>query len=272
DATSLQMRVSLFHVVFNVTTTCLLLPFVSQLVKLSQLVIKDKKVEEDALSLKYVDERLLTMPSVALMQVKKEMNYMMDLVKENYGICFNALETGATEYDQKLANNEKIIDFTNGALTKFLIKLSSTVNQDGEATIGSYFHVLNDLERIGDHAENFHEICLEMNAKKLEFSNMATKEISDMRQSVSEMFKLAEKAFKELDASVLSNLTELENAVDEQKKTLSSNHFARLAEGTCSVELSPYFTSAVSGLERVADHLINVGYSIVDPTGSQKGE
>ena len=272
DVTSLQMRVSLFHVIFNVTTTCLLLPFVSQLVKLSQIVIKDKKVEEDALSLKYVDERLLSMPSVALMQVKKEMNYMMDLVNENYGICFNALETGTTEFDQKLANNEKIIDFTNGALTKFLIKLSTTVSHSDEATIGSYFHVLNDLERIGDHAENCHEICLEMNAKKLEFSNMATKEISDMRQSVNDMFKLAEKAFKELDASVLSNLTELENAVDEQKKTLSSNHFARLAEGTCSVELSPYFTSAVSGLERVADHLINVGYSIVDPTGSQKGE
>jgi phosphate:Na+ symporter len=71
DAMSLQMRVSVFHVIFNVTTTCLLLPFVKQLVKLSQLVIKDKKKEERTLALKYVDDRLLTTPSVALMQVKK---------------------------------------------------------------------------------------------------------------------------------------------------------------------------------------------------------
>jgi len=160
DATSLQMRVSLFHVVFNVSTTCLLLPFVTHLVRLSQMVIKDKRAEEDTLALKYVDDRLLKMPSVALMQVKKEINYMMERVKENIGICFVSMETGSDENHARLVENEKIINFTNSALTNFLIKFSASGDQIGEAAIGSYFHVLNDLERIGDHAENFHEIGL----------------------------------------------------------------------------------------------------------------
>ncbi|MBR6788187.1 MAG: Na/Pi cotransporter family protein, partial [Clostridia bacterium] len=270
DPMSLQMRVSFFHVIFNVTTTFLLLPFVKQLVKLSQIVIKDKKEKETSLTLKYVDERLLSMPSIALMQVKKEISYMLDLAKENIGICFVAMETGSNEHNKKLVENEKIIDYTNNSLTKFLIKLSATrIKESSEGVIGSYFHVLNDIERIGDHAENFHEIGIEMKEKGLNFSSIAIAEISQMKQNVNEMFKIAENAFKSLDTSALPMLSQLENEIDAQESTLKANHFNRLATEKCNVELSPYYSSTITGLERVADHLVNIGYSIVSPVGSQ---
>ena len=169
DPTSLQMRVSAFHVIFNVSTTVLLLPFVKQLVKLSGLVIKDKK-EEEHLALRFVDDRLLSMPQVALIQVKKEIEYMLDLVEENSKLSFVAMDTGFGEQDEAIRSNEQRIDFTNSALTNFLIKLSANVEESDENTIGTYFHVLGDLERIGDHAENFHEIGVEMAGKKLAFS------------------------------------------------------------------------------------------------------
>ena len=270
DAMSLQMRVSVFHVIFNVSTTMLLLPFVKQLVKLSQIVIKDKTERAETLTLKYVDDRLLKMPSVALMQVKKEMDYMLGLVKENLVNSFNAMETGSLEYAEQISKNEAVIDFTNGALTKFLIKLSVDVEQSDERVIGSYFHVLNDLERIGDHAENFHEIGAELKEKGLNFSEIANSEIAQMRDEVMRMFDIAKDAFENLNRKELPALTALENNVDGMKRTLTANHFARLAEGNCRVELSPYYSSTVVGLERVADHLVNVGYSILNPTGSQK--
>lgn len=262
-------QITIFHIVYKVLLTVVLFPFVNQLVAIALKVFKDKPSEEDNLKLKFVDERLLKSPTIALMQVKKEMNYMMELVKENIGICFNTLERGE-DLSLTLSENEKVIDFTNGALTNFLIKLSSNLEERDEILIGGYFHVLNDLERIGDHAENFHEIGVEMAEKGLEFSTVALEEIRGMRESVSKMFALAEKAFKDLDVTVLPSLTELENKVDDEKRDLSSSHYNRLAEGKCKVELSPYLTSVVSGLERVADHLVNVGYSIVNPTGSQK--
>lgn len=262
-------QITIFHIVYKVLLTVVLFPFVNQLVAIALKVFKDAPTNEQKLKLKFVDERLLKSPTIALMQVKKEMNYMMELVKENIGICFNALERGE-DLSLTLSENEKVIDFTNGALTNFLIKLSSNLEERDEVLIGGYFHVLNDLERIGDHAENFHEIGVEMAEKGLEFSTVALEEIRGMRESVSKMFTLAEKAFKDLDVSVLPSLTELENKVDDEKRDLSSSHYNRLAEGKCKVELSPYLTSVVSGLERVADHLVNVGYSIVNPTGSQK--
>lgn len=270
DPMSLQMRVSVFHVVFNVSTTCLLLPFVKQLVKFSQLVIKDKKEVEDNITLKYVDERLLTTPTVALMQVKKEMDYMISLVEENMHKSFVAMETGDLEYSSLIKENEKIINFTNSALTKFLIKLSTNLEQSDEKVIGSYFHVLNDLERIGDHAENFHEIGVEMSEKKIVFSEIAVGEIEQMRTSVTRMFEIAKDAFENSNKKLLPALTALENDVDNLKEKLSSAHFNRLVEKSCHVEVSPYYSSTILGLERVADHLINVGYSILNPTGSQR--
>ena len=273
DATSLQMRVSAFHVIFNVTTTLVLLPFVKQLVKLSILVIRDKSVEKEEQSLKFVDERLVMMPSVALMQVKKEIEYMMSLVEENIQNSFVAMETGNVECTDKIAKNEGIVDFTNGALTSFLIKLSASVEQHSfERVIGAYFHVLNDVERIGDHAENFHEIGVEMKGKGLEFSERAKDEIKQMREDIMQMLALAKQAFEGLDESCLPSLSALENKVDGLKKSLTANHFTRLAEGKCTPSLSPYFSSTVAGLERVADHLVNVGYSILNPIGAQPDE
>ncbi len=270
DVMSVQMRVSLFHVIFNVTNALIMLPFVRQLVKFSETVIKDKKTEDETRSLRFVDDNLLAMPSVALGQVKQEMDYMLGLVEENMNYSFNALETRSKANAEKVVENEAIIDFTNGALTRFLIKLSSTIEGSDEVIIGSYFHVLNDLERIGDHAENFYEIGAEMADKELVFSDTAVDEIKGMCGVVSQMFEISKDAFENLNGDRLHELLVLEEKVDEMKKTLTARHFARLAEGNCSVDHSPYFSSTVAGLERVADHLINVGYSIINPIGSEK--
>ena len=270
DPMSLQMRVSLFHVIFNVTTTCILLPFVKQLVKYSCMIIKDNKETAETLTLKYVDDRLITTPPVALMQVKKEIDYMISLVEENIKLSFVAMDTGSTKHGEEIAKNESIIDFTNSELTKYLIKLSANVETSDEKQIGAYFHVLNDLERIGDHAENFHEIGVEMLNRNITFTDQARTGINNMRDTVVKMFGVSKDAFENLHKDELSGLTELEQNVDNMKRDLIADHFNRLAEGNCSVEVSPYYSSVVVGLERVADHLVNVGYSIVNPTGSQK--
>ncbi|MBQ2819139.1 MAG: Na/Pi cotransporter family protein [Clostridia bacterium] len=270
DPMSLQMRVSAFHVIFNVTTTLLLLPFVKHLVRYSCLVIKDKTADKPVHALKYVDDRLLAMPSVALMQVKKEMDYMFSLVEENINLSFDAMTRNDLSESDKIPENEAVVDFTNSALTRFLIKLSPNVEQRDELKIGSYFHVLNDLERIGDHAENFYEIAQEMTDKKIAFSEKGRQDLENMCSTALEMLSISKNAFDNLDTEKLPRLLVLEENVDKMKKEFTAGHFARLAEGKCSMDVSPYYSSAVSGLERVADHLVNVGYSIVNPVGDEE--
>ena len=109
-----------------------------------------------------------------------------------------------------------------------------------------------------------------MLGKKIVFSDKARGDIVKMSETVLRMFAISKDAFENHNRSGLAELTTLENEVDGMKKELTASHFARLAEGNCSMDVSPYYSSTVAGLERVADHLVNVGYSILNPTGSQK--
>ncbi|MBQ3020289.1 MAG: Na/Pi cotransporter family protein [Clostridia bacterium] len=266
-----EMQLAWFHVIFNVTTTLVLLPFIKQLVQMAEKIIPNKPEEKDNRQLKYVDELLLKTPPIAIMQVKKEVEYMSALARENLEKAFLAMNGSASDYAKEVEERESLINFTNKALTRFLIKLSPLVDGSNEKSIGAYFHVLNDLERIGDHAENFEEIAMEMQEKGLAFSAEATAELQEMKEKVLRMFELATEAFDDGDVAGLAELAVLENEVDGMKKVLTASHYARLAEGKCNIELSPYFSSTVTRLERVADHLVNVGYSILNPTGSQSG-
>ncbi len=263
------MQLAWFHVIFNVATTVVLLPFIKQLVQFATFVIKEKKEEANTRTLRYVDERLLKTPAIAMMQVKKEIEYMGRLARTNIIHSFEAMGGKAETYAPTISENEETIDFTNKTVTKYLIKLSALVDGHDEKSIGSYFHVLNDLERIGDHADNFCEISVEMQENGLQFSDEAKAELGEMQEKVLRMFEIATQAFEGGESQGLGELTQLENQVDTLKKELSARHYARLADGKCNVEHSPYFTSIVAGLERVADHLVNVGYSVLNPTGSQ---
>lgn len=109
----------------------------------------------------------------------------------------------------------------------------------------------------------------EMVGKKISFSPIAKEKIAAMRKKVLEMLEVSLDVFDHLNKTRLSSLTGLENEIDLLKKNLTTSHFSRLAEGKCNIAASPYYSSAVAGLERVADHLINVGYSIVSPVGDQ---
>lgn len=271
DTMSIQMRASMFHVIFNVTLVALTLPFVKQLVAFSQRVIKDKKEVKETRSLKYVDDRLITTPAIALAQSKKEIEYMLELVKENLELSATALITGTGEGD-KIRENEAAIDFINSNLTEFLIRLSSCMDGKAEQVIGAYFHVLNDLERVGDHAENFLEIGEEMHKKGISFSEKAKADIQGMYEKMLEMLTISAAAFGSLNRDLLPALDQLEEQMDELKKSLSAQHFTRLAEGKCSLEVSPYYFSTVAGLERVADHIVNVGFSIQSPVGNTEND
>ena len=267
-----QMQIAVFHVIFNVTTTLILVPFTNYLVKLATIVIKDKKADEKK-HLKYVDERLLVTPAIAYQQVKREIEHMAHLAKDNINASLNDINNPDKNVPQTVYARENTINFTNKALTDFLIKLSSEVSNEDEKHIGAFFHVINDLERIGDHAKNFIEISEEMVEKELSFSEEAREEIEVMSSNIVKMFDLTVEIFDDdnalLSKSKLDELSSLEAETDKLKKENIAKHYARLSNNVCDASHSPYYVSIITRLERVGDHLVNVGYSVVNPTGSQ---
>ena len=261
------LAVAMFLVIYNVVFMLAILPFVELFEKLSIKLVKDKDEEKMKEALKYIDKHLLNTPSVAMMQVKKEIINMMQLSYSNVKLGFKRmLEQDATN-DKVIIETEDKIDYINNKLTDFMIELTHTVSMEEEKILGSYFHVVNDVERIGDHAYNFYEASMKMVDNDLAFSDIAKQEFKEMFDVIEKMFDMSFMIFDNGTRVNLRKLHDLEDKTDELKNKLSSAHYERIQKHTCKMENSPFYTSLVSQLERVADHLVNVGYSIVNPTG-----
>lgn len=265
--TSIELKIAIFHVIFNIITTLMLLPFIKYLVLFSNKIIKDKK-DTRATCVKYIDDHILVTPGIAAMEVKKEIENMFDLSKENMKLAGEALINMNLESKGKIDEIENNIDYLNEAITKFLIKITHQATYQDDQKIGSYFHVINDVERIGDHAMNIFEITEEMNKNGYEFSSIAISGINKMYNNVMNMFEIAYSCFSENNSLGLKELEKLEEITDKMKDELSEGHYLRLQNDNCSYELTSFYTSIISNLERVGDHLVNVGYSIINPTGT----
>ena len=269
---SASLAVALILIAYNIIFMLAVLPFVQFFEKLSIKLIKDKDEEKMKKALKYIDRRLLDTPTIALMQVKREIMNMMELAHENLKRGFSRILEQDPSQDKELIETEDKIDYINNQITDYLIELTHTASLKDEKMIGSFFHVVNDVERIGDHAYNFYESSLKMVSNDLKFSDIAKKEFQEMFDVIDQMFELSFIIFHDQTGTYLKKLHDLENDTDNLKNKLSSAHYERIQKNMCKMENSPFYTTLVSELERVADHLVNVGYSIDSPVGDDEFE
>ena len=269
---SASLAVALLLIAYNVVFMLAILPFVQVFEKLSIKLIKDKDEEKRKKALKFIDSRLLDTPTIAMMQVKREIINMMELAHENLKRGFERLLEQDPSQDKELIETEDKIDYINNQITDYLIELTHTASLKDEKIIGSFFHVVNDVERIGDHAYNFYDSSLKMVSNDLKFSDTAKAEFREMFAVVDEMFELSFVIFHDQTGTYLKKLHDLENETDNLKNKLSSAHYERIQKHMCKMENSPFYTTLVSELERVADHLVNIGYSIDSPVGDDEFE
>ena len=265
-----QMRVALFHVIFNVFTTAMLVPFMKPLTRLATLLVREKEGDASALKMYYIDDRILQTPVIAVAQVTKEVAHMGVMAQKNLDRGFNAIAERSLAEREKIMQQEEKIDFVNKGVARYLIKTSSlNLSRSDEKIVGALHHVISDIERIGDHAENFLEEAEEMNENGVTFSDDAMDELKNMYAKVSFMFERSLHVFENRDENGLAEISALESEVDMLKRVLGNNHIMRLNSGNCSVECGTHFYAIISALERVADHLTNIAFSIKSPSGSQ---
>lgn len=261
------------HTIFKVAQVIILLPFSGLIVKLTYLVVpgKDQKVGYlDTFQLKYIGNRVLLNPSTAVVNGLKELERMASLANDNLNRAMNALITLDEEDIRKVYEMEKNIDFLNHAITHYLVKINqSTLPIEDLQGIGALFHVANDIERIGDHAENIVEMAVRRKENGIGFSAEAQKELGEMLELVNAMLERSLKVIPGTGSAasiekVLHEMFELENQVDEKEKEVQQNHIDRLTKQNCTPEAGMIFSDIISGLERVADHALNIAAYITN--------
>ncbi len=268
-----QLQVAMFHFFFNLITTAILLPFIKLIVRFAEFVVRDKRGSKDeAPHMYYIDDRFLQTPPIAVAQVKREVDHMGEMAKSNLKRAMTAVLTSDLGEREAVLKDEERINYINKGVAKYLIKLSSqSLSRTDEKFVGSLFHVINDMERIADYAKNFFDDISEMVENDCAFTQQALDELEDMYAKVMAMFDSAMYIFANNAVGKLNELAEREREIDMTKRLLGNNHIARLNAGGCSVEGGTHFYSMISALERIADHLTNIAFSIKSPSGSQRG-
>lgn len=256
------------HTIIKIFQVIILFPFSNLIVRLTYLLIPgdDKKVGyRDSYQLKYIGEKVVFNPATAVVEVTNEIERMASLASENLNRAMNALITLDEADIDEVYEVEKNINFLNHAITNYLVKINqTTLPIEDLKSIGALFHVVNDIERIGDHAENVADAARQRIETGVGFSPEAQKELGDMLNMVNTLIRFSIEMYASGSDEHLEDILHLEDAVDEKERELQRAHVERLTRNECSPEAGMLFSDIVSGLERVADHATNIAFSVLN--------
>lgn len=255
------------HTTIKIMEVILLFPFMTWIVKATYRIIPGEDAKaEDLCELKYISNTVQPSPATAVVDVIHELQHMGELAKANLKLGMETLCKPDEKQIEEVYQREKYIDYLNREITDYLVKINTLdIPMADTKLLGGLFHVANDIERIGDHAENFADSARERMEKKIVFSEKAVGQISDMTEMVVKALEYALEMFSKRNTEHMKEILELEEAVDEKERKIQKAHVKRLSKGKCSAEAGMLYSDAVSGLERAADHATNIAFAILEP-------
>lgn len=252
-------QVANLNTLFNVVSMMILLPLSDFMVKLARKIVPDGPEEGNEMRLLHIDEHAFGAVGIGEAQVDAEVGRMFSLARENLSSSMQLLLRDGEPDETHLANNEEVIDFLNKEITRCLVKLNSLeLGRKDALRLSAMYHVLSDIERIGDHAMNvvgYHRSSLERGAP---FSEAARDELRVLSGQVMRVVDDAYALFMHQNGGTLQQVEEEEQQVDDMVDELEITHIQRLNSGKCSADAGLLFSEVLTDLERVSDHALNI--------------
>ncbi len=248
------------HTFFNLFVAIAFLPLLTQFAALVKKIKKGAEPEilRDPL---FLDPRIFHSPAMALEMARKEITRMgritLDMLHASLGYL-KKHERGGKKHVMEL---ESIVDGLANSINTYLSKLSQVplTFEQSEQLVG-FMHAVNDIERIGDHAENIMYLALNKMESGEGFSGSAAVELDDLSDTVFEMYEGIVDAFESQDAPAAVHFQDLEHHVDEMASKYRDNHLKRLNRGECNGTVGVIYLDTLGNLERIGDLANNVGH------------
>ena len=261
-----MVEISLIHTVFNIANTVIMFPFSGLFVKMAEKLAAatSKNAGDDETVPVHLDDRILSTPSIAMSNCTKEIVRLGNMSLKNLTAACESLENRDGSRVEKILEREKNIDNLTKAITAYLVKLcNSNLTKQENTNATGMFHIVNDMERIGDHAENIIEMTQQMIADDLELSK---KGIDDLKKMAEESLKSVRNciiALSDNDIDFAEKVIKEEERVDNLEKQIRGEHMQRLTSGECNPRVGVIFLDALTNLERVSDHALNVAQGVI---------
>lgn len=258
-----SVQVAIAHIIFKVVTAFVLLPFIKWIVKLSEIIIKPKE-HDTKLRFEFIDKKISNNPVSTALQIGSEVERMARLVRHNFVIACEGFLVMDDSKKRELSENEELINWLNHNISDFMITVTSKeITGDVSEYIGKLFHVITDLERIGDHAENIMQKISMAKEENLGFTDAGINEFKEIYEVDLELLDRALGAFtnKHLTDAEEHQLHYLEDTIDYLTLQAQDNHVQRLRDKKCHTASGVIFTKALQDLERVGDHSYNIAWA-----------
>ena len=258
-----SVEVATCHILFKIITAIVLLPFVPQIVKLSEMAFKPRE-HESAMRFLYIDKKITENTTATVLQIGSEVERMAKLVRTNFVLACEGYLSGSVEDEQTIRDTEELINWLNHNISDFMVTIcSGKILPEDSEYIGKLFHVITDLERIGDHAENILNRTKAIIEGDMELSDESKEDVQELYETVLELLDRSIGCFvnKEFDDFEEHELHNLENKVDDLTLKAQDNHVARLKIKKCHTSSGVVYTKLLQDLERVGDHAYNIAWA-----------
>ena len=256
-----EMNIAVIHTAFNVAATALLLPLNGLLVKLATLSVPDDKQEEKT---ELLDERLLGTPAVAIQRAHEIAVRMAEDSAEAMGLAMGLTRSFDSRTLEQIIALEDNTDRYEDALGTYLVKLSGiNLSVADNRILNTLLYTVSDIERVADHAVSVGRAALEMEEKKIHFSDQARAELEVLERAISDILSRTVEAYRSFDRNLAMKVEPQEQVVDALVREVKSRHIRRLRDGLCSVEYGFVLEDLLTAFERTADHCSNVAVEIL---------
>ncbi len=263
DKPHIARHIANAHTLFNVVNVMIFLPLVGLLAKLSSLAIRGQDIV-DSLQVKFIDNRVLNTPPIAIGQAKREAQRMAQIALEMLQETTYFLEDNDSKKITELERREELVDLLQREITDFLVQLSQkSISSQTSESIGSLMHIVNDLERIGDHCENLWQLGQRKSEANIIFSDIGVNEISIIGDKTIDFLRFVVESMDSPDSSIAVKAIEYEDTIDDMEKRMRLKHIDRLNTGECAVQPGLLFIDMLHNFEKIGDHTFNVSEAIL---------
>ena len=265
-----SVQISIFHTIFNLTNTALLFPFANQLVKLSGVFVPEDKKEpavtdEESETMKHLDERIFESPAFAVETAAMEVVHMGQITMENVRRAMDAVLTKNANEVEDVYKTEQTINNMEKMLTEYLVKVNNlSLTERQKLVVNDLFYSINDIERVGDHAENLAEQAEYMVLHNISFSETGESDLHVICETAFSSFKHSINARQKGDMDDVRKVSQYEDEVDTLEEELREKHIERLSAGKCDPSAGVVFLDLISNLERISDHAYNIAGYVKD--------
>jgi len=257
-SSDLVRQIANAHTLFNVTCTVLFLPFVSQFSKLVKKIIPGEEVLVEG-GTKYIDKRLLKMPSFAIDSLHKEVFNMIGMVKNNMDDLCLMMSKNSNKLTQQINLRETVINGVNKEVQAFApLIMSKTLTNEQSREVNLLVNVASQIERIGDIIKGLSELHIEKMKEGILFSELAMIDLQKMLATVKGEFEIIEESFDDFTYENFKKIEQTEQSVDDMEISLRNAHVERLMNGICSPEAGIIYVDMLSDFERISDHIYKI--------------